>query len=558
MRGLFSKLRIGEKIGLSTGLVGLLFLLVIWHYHQSLQSALGDYERLHDVFGAREVYAFEIATALSAARLAEKSFLIERAEAHAAEVDSRVGQVLDKAGLLAQVDADSQAAAVEIETLIMAYRERFHAIADAWREKGLDHDSGLQGTFRDRVHELEDLAGNFNADKLYLQLLQIRRGEKDLGLRREALYETKVLGLIDGFRELVRSSELRPEVKDRLMAEIDTYAQTFLTYAAKVMGNQDIAGGKGPFRQAAHRIEDILNAHYVPELESNILQMRRREKDYLLRGDNKYVEMVTQIAGTIRDQIDSSRLSSEHKGLLVGLLAAYEENFLALVEQNDAILVLEGEMIELASRITPLVKQNLDQATSLVDEMETRIAKSSAESERLTLLIVICASVLGTVLATLITLRIVRPVRQMAGLLDRLTHENPTERISTVPGARDELNAMAESVNTMADHKATFVHWWQTSMREAIALRDQHSAETGEDQKQVEDELRAAAIAKVQQLNAISGQLRRQVDRILASAGRIQSGRHGAALAEEVQTLEHSAHGISTLLEVTAEEEAAR
>ena len=95
---------------------------------------------------------------------------------------------------------------------------------------------------------------------------------------------------------------------------------------------------------------------------------------------------------------------------------------------------------------------------------------------------------------------------EVAGLLDRLTHENPTERIPTEAGARDELNAMAESLNTMADHRATFVHWWQASMKEAIALRDLHAEGSDKDRLEAADELRAAAISKVQQLNAISGQ----------------------------------------------------
>lgn len=554
MGTLSSKLRIGEKIGLSTGIVGLLFLAVIWHYHQSLQSALQDYERLHDVFGAREIHAFEIASSLSAMRLAEKRFLIDRREVQVSEVETQVRKILTEAGRLAKVDEDSRNTAAQIESLVQDYQAQFQSIAAAWRMKGLDHNSGLQGTFRDRVHELEDLAGNFNVDRLYLQLLQIRRSEKDLGLRREARYEEKVLGLIEVFRELVESSQLRPEIKETLRKEIGIYAETFGTYALKVLDNEDIGGGKGPFRQVAHRIEDLLNAHYVPALETNILQMRRREKDYLLRGDIRYVETVTRIAQSIRDQVGGSGLSLENKSLLDGLLNAYEDNFLALVEQNKAIVILGIEMVAAASRITPLAKHNLDQASSLVDSMEIRIAESSAESERVNLIIVVCASLLGAFLASMITLRIVRPVQQMAGLLDRLTHENPTERIPTVPGARDELNAMAESVNTMADHKATFVHWWQASMKEAIALRDLNAEVTDADRQETLDELREAAISKVQQLNAFRGQMLKQVERILGTTGRIKSGRHGAAVQQELQTLEHSAESISTLLEVTTEE----
>lgn len=553
MGTLSSKLRIGEKIGLSTGIVGVLFLAVIWHYHLSLETVLGDYQRLNEVFGEREILAFEIKTDLSAARRAEADFLTHRDDAFAAEVDAYAEQLRQRTSRLAQVDEESRQTGQEIDDLIQVYQQRFQAIAEAWRVKGLDHDSGLQGAFRDRVHELEDQAGNFKAGRLYLQLLQIRRGEKDLGLRREIQYQDKVRRLIQGFRDLTATSELKTEVKAALSTEIEVYAETFESYAERVLAAGETGGGKGPFRQAAHRIEDLLNAHYVPDLEANILQLRRREKDYLLRGDTQYVEMVGQAARTIREQIGASAIADEDKAMLVGLLAGYERDFLALVEQNGLIDNLALEMRESANRITPLVRQNVDQATSLMGKMEEAIKESSERSEQVNLLIVAAAAGLGIFLATIITLRIVRPVRQMAGLLDQLTHENPTERIPTVPGARDEVNAMAESLNTMADHRATFVGWWKASMDEAIALRDLHEAGAQADRDEGAKELRAAALAKVRQINAIRGQLLHHAKRVLDVAQRIRSGRPASStMQKEVETLEHSAQGISTLLKVLA------
>ena len=43
MGNLFNKLRLGETIGLSFGLVGLFFLGVIWQYHSILEQSLVDY-----------------------------------------------------------------------------------------------------------------------------------------------------------------------------------------------------------------------------------------------------------------------------------------------------------------------------------------------------------------------------------------------------------------------------------------------------------------------------------------------------------------------------------
>ena len=83
----------------------------------------------------------------------------------------------------------------------------------AWQKKGLDHNSGLQGRFRDRVHEMEKQAANFKTGSLYLQLLQIRRREKDLGLRREKQYYDTVFQLIDEFIKKVNTSELEADLK---------------------------------------------------------------------------------------------------------------------------------------------------------------------------------------------------------------------------------------------------------------------------------------------------------------------------------------------------------
>jgi HAMP domain-containing protein len=515
---------------------------------------LSGYERLHDIYETRKSRALEIENQLAETRWAESAFLIQREEELASAVDFHANALLTAADALGQVDAESQGTAQQIRGLTEIYLDRFHAIADAWRVKGLDHNSGLQGAFRDTVHELEDRAGNFKAGRLYLQLLQIRRGEKDLGLRREVLYRDKVRGLIDEFRTLVGVSELYPDVKKALLAEIDAYAQAFEPYAQNVLAGGDLHGGKGPFRDSAHRLESILKAHYVPDLEANILQLRRREKDYLLRDDREYVRMVGDIADTIRGQVGISPIADTDKTLLTGLLEGYERDFNALVAQNDRISGLAAAMHEAAENITPLVKNNVSEANRLAAEKRAEIAQTSNESARLNLIIALCAVLLGVFFSITITSRIVRPVRETAGLLDRLTHENPEERIATVPGARDEINAMAESLNTMADHRATFVNWWKTSMDEAIALRDIHAAGSKEERDEALDELRRASLAKVQQLNSIRGQLGKHADRILETAGRMRISGHGAKVDQDAATLEHAAQGIQTLLAATQEE----
>ena len=114
MGRLSSRLRIGEKIGLSFGLVGLLFLGVIWHYHASLKQVLRGYERLYDIYETRKSHALEIEIHLAEMRWAESAFLMQREEELASAVDFQAEAVLKAADALGRVDKDSEATAQQI------------------------------------------------------------------------------------------------------------------------------------------------------------------------------------------------------------------------------------------------------------------------------------------------------------------------------------------------------------------------------------------------------------------------------------------------------------
>jgi methyl-accepting chemotaxis protein len=544
----FSKLRIGEKIGLGFTLVGLLFVGVAWHYHQTLATVLGDYRQLQ-VFEVRKSLALEIEIELAAVRDAEKGFLIEHQEAFAEETDKRLRTLNDKVAALAAVDQDSRQTAAALQGLLGTYEARFQAVADAWRVMGLDEDSGLQGAFRDKVHRLQELAANYNVDRLYTQLLQIRRSEKDLALRQAPAYRDRVRRLIVEFRQLLETSELQDAVSQELLAELTIYATSFEPYAEGALKGGNISDGKGPFRDAAHRIEALLNAYHVAELEASVLQLRRREKDFLLRGDESYPPMVVEIADAIRAQIAGSLIADADKSLLLGLLQDYQKNFLALVAQSKHIGTLNREMTVAADLVAPLVKQNVDQANQMMASRVAEITESSDASTRLSLIVVGCAIALGALLAVLITQRIVRRVRLMAGLLDDLAYGSPTTRVPTVSGGRDEINAMGESLNSLVDHRATFMRWWKESMAEVNARRELASASSDEKQDEAMLDLRTASIAKLQLLNGIRARLLKHGEHVLDISQRLQAA-PGSVTEQDAKALERAAKGMATLFEV--------
>jgi methyl-accepting chemotaxis protein len=444
---LASRLRIGEKIALSFGLVILIFLGVIIQDQAAFARLSADYADLHHRYGARQSYAFAIERRLNAMRAAQAEFLMTRSLDAVAEVTNQA-RVLDaEADGLARLDEVSLRTATDIRSLAADYLNRFESIVAAWRIRGLDEDSGLQGSFRRAAHELERLAGASQSPR---------------------------------------------------------------------------------------------------DLHADVLQLRRREKDYLLRGDAEYVAMVEEILARTADQVAAAPLTDAERKSLTERLLAYGRDFRALIDQDRRIAVLTAEMDEAAARITPLVERNLVEANRLMSEMTDAIVRDTARQARINLMIALGATLLGMVFAVVITARIVRPVRRVAGLLDRLTVETPRERIPTVPGARDEIDAMAAALNTLADHKTTFVNWWRAAMREAVALRDLHAAVGSTDRARAADELRLAVDARLDRIIGACVELRDDVEGIRRRVDGLSDG--GDALsAGQVQSLKDAAARLSVL-----------
>ena len=185
---LATRLRIGEKMALGFGVLGLTFLGVIWHDRVVLDQVLADSTRLQTVYGARQAYAFDIERGLAAMRGAEQAFLARRELAQADALAREANRFEATTRALATLDASSAQTAEEIRSSADDYRRRFEAIVEAWRVKGLDHDSGLQGAFRTSAHELEALMLAHGLPALEVEVLQLRRREKDYLLRDDPVY----------------------------------------------------------------------------------------------------------------------------------------------------------------------------------------------------------------------------------------------------------------------------------------------------------------------------------------------------------------------------------
>ncbi|AHF05356.1 hypothetical protein MARPU_02065 [Marichromatium purpuratum 984] len=339
----------------------------------------------------------------------------------------------------------------------------------------------------------------------------------------------------------------------RIRAALSDYLARFGEVEAgwRRRGLDHDSGLQGDFRASAHALEARLG-QWVPALERELLQLRRREKDYLLRGEAGYAVMVERIAETLAQGLAAADLERGARSSLEQLLGDYLRDFRALLEQDRRIAVLREQMDQAAAAVTPLVETALAEARARLDETVRGIDAASAERARRSLYLALIATLVGTLLALVFTARLVRPVREMAGLLDRLTYENPHQRIPTRPGARDEIDAMACSLNALADHRATFAHWWRNAMAEAVALRDLQLAATPESEDTTRARLRRTIRERARRLRTVRARCMQQLERIRTLA-RAPVAASRAERRRERATLRHASESLATLLQLLDE-----
>ena len=87
-----------------------------------------------------------------------------------------------------------------------------------------------------------------------------------------------VIGVPDEIRGEIVKAFIVPEqdvtvdkaLEDQLVQKIESYSVAINIYAESALKQESIHGGKGPFRQISHDIEDLLKAHHVPDLGKDL------------------------------------------------------------------------------------------------------------------------------------------------------------------------------------------------------------------------------------------------------------------------------------------------
>jgi len=303
---------------------------------------------------------------------------------------------------------------------------------------------------KNAIYEINLLSKmDHNTEELHIELLELRKHEKDFLARKDMKY-------LDKFKKVVIKLEKTEAILKEQMEYfgletssinnydkiVHTYATTFyeLVKIQEKIGLDHKSGLYGALRSEVHKVQSYAKKANDMYLLASVYDLRKQEKDFMLRFDKKYLGKFDKIINKLLENDKYSQMSP--------LLKSYQEKFLALVSLEE--------------------KKGFDEKSGLMGKMRTTIHKSNKELDSLTKIIFselenknkeveLFSIVLTSVFAILVIAALIILNRQISrslktfeqgliGFFSFLNHESKSVELLKAD-QNDEIGNMAKIIN---------------------------------------------------------------------------------------------------------------
>jgi methyl-accepting chemotaxis protein len=288
-----------------------------------------------------------------------------------------------------------------------------------------------------------------------LSLLQARRAEKDFLLRSsesDALRHAEVTETVAARIELLQrlAAESYPSELDSQIATLRSgfadYVSGFAALADKnrQLGLDENSGLQGSLRSAVKEAEEVINTLGQPELTVKMLMMRRHEKDFIMRVDEKYVGRLNDRVAEFKQFPMSYFGSAENQAAIFGLMDTYQSDFQAFAEATLEERALRAELSETYAGIEPALADIQAFVFESRDATAANLAAAQADIFRMVVLVTLGAIIVIAVVAVLVARSVGKPLASTVAALQALARDETGVEIEG-RDRKDEIGEIARA-----------------------------------------------------------------------------------------------------------------
>ena len=335
-------------------------------------------------------------------------------------------------------------------------------------------------------------------------VLVLRKDEKDFLMRKDLKYRDEFNSTVGRLRQDLQRLEQDLQAQGISTAALVTFRQqtenyqqqfSALVQAAEQVGLDPQAGLYGALRSSAHQLESQFKQLNNDRLLVSLLQLRRAEKDFMLRSDLKYLDSFNQEFNQFKSLLSQAGVPSA-----VGEAAdSYASAFRNLVSGSQRMGLshdqgIMGDMRKAVHGTESSLAELSRQANAALEQ-----ASSSAQLLAFTLFTVVLVVVIALVLLT--SRSILQPIQNVCSTIGLIRADNDFRQRVAVEG-NDEMTLLAQDFNAMLSDFQNLVR----NVNQALEMLDQATAELAQStaetsrgmaQQQLESDMVATAVTEM-------------------------------------------------------------
>ncbi len=286
-------------------------------------------------------------------------------------------------------------------------------------------------------------------EKLNIQMLELRKHEKDFMMRNDLKYKEKFLKTVKKLESI--SKVLTVNLQDagidgsdigKFLALIKEYSNVFIAIVDKQknIGLNPKDGLYGKLRDSVHKVQDFAKKSNDKGLLSDVYDLRKQEKDFMLRKNLKYVDKfskkIDKLIGNVSDTKNLANLKS------------YKHDFLELVknEEQKGLSSKTG----LIGQMRDTVHKTNDVHKKLISKLTQGIEEKTSSLKMTTLSLIGVFMVVIVFLSIVIAKGIINSINIFQeGLLNFFKYLNrEAQDVSSINiDSNDEIGTMVKVVN---------------------------------------------------------------------------------------------------------------
>ncbi|RXJ96104.1 chemotaxis protein [Malaciobacter molluscorum] len=286
-------------------------------------------------------------------------------------------------------------------------------------------------------------------NELKTEQLNLRKYEKDFITRKDLVYKDQFLKVYKGADKIVKElnkilKEFDISTKDTITFKniLEKYKNLFLNIV-KLDTQKGLSSSDGLYdvlRQSVHKVETYAKESNDYKLLALIYDLRKDEKDFMLRLDENYITLFTKKIDTLLKSIENEQMKN--------YLITYKKDFLAIckIEKLKGLGEETGLLKQLRDTIHMTEKSIKDLDEAVKEKIDNEIDEMEILSIVLTIIIICFMVIVLLILARDILTNLGKFEIGLKKFFDYINRETQTFELLSVKG-KDEFAKMAHSIN---------------------------------------------------------------------------------------------------------------